>query len=69
MQLLGFLIGNILKLELSSTSIYLYFIVFFFFFSLLRAASIAYGGSKARCPIRALAAGLHHSNVGSEPCL
>ena len=32
---------------------------------------MAYGGSQARGPIRALAASLHHShgNVGSELCL
>ena len=44
---------------------------FFFFFCLFafsRAAPTAYGGSQARGPIRAVAAGLHqsHSNAGSE---
>ena len=36
-------------------------------FCLFRAAPAAYGGSQARGPIRATAAGLHHShsNVGS----
>ena len=35
------------------------------------AAPAAYGGSKARGPIGAVATSLHHShsNVGSEPCL
>ena len=39
-----------------------------FFF---RATHMAYGGSQARGPIRAVAAGLHHSlsNAGSEPSL
>ena len=38
---------------------------------LFRATPIPYGGSQARGPIRAIAAGLHHShsNVGSEPHL
>ena len=41
----------------------------FFFFS--GAAPAAYGGSQARGPIIAVAAGLHqsHSNVGPKPCL
>ena len=39
------------------------------FFCLFRAAPTAYGGSQARGPIGAVAAGLHHSysNVESEP--
>ena len=40
-----------------------------FFFCLFRAALTAYGGSQARGHIGATAAGLHHSNVGSEPRL
>ena len=42
--------------------------LFFFFFFLFRATPAAYGGSQARGPIRAVAAGLYHShsNVGSE---
>ena len=46
-------------------SVYL-FIVFHF-----RAAPVAYGGSQARGPIRAVVAGLRHShsNVRSELCL
>ena len=42
---------------------------FFFFFCLFRAAPAAYGGSQARGPIGAPAAGLHHSHAGSELCL
>ena len=40
----------------------------FFFFLSFRAAPAAYGGSQARDPIRAVAAGLHHrhSNTRSE---
>ena len=43
----------------------------FFFFSLFKATTTAYGGSQARGPIGAVAAGLHHShsNMGSEPCV
>ena len=47
-----------------------YFSFFPFFFLLLfRATFMAYGGSQARGPIGAIAAGLHHShnNMGSEP--
>ena len=45
--------------------------MFFFFFSLFRATPVAYGGSQARDPIAAMAAGLHHghSNAGSKPHL
>ena len=43
----------------------------FFVFCLFRAPPTAYGGSQARDPIRATAAGLHHSDskAGSEPHL
>ena len=43
----------------------------FFFFCFLRAISVASGGSRARGPIRATAASLHHShsNMGSKLCL
>ena len=41
----------------------------FYFIAFFRAAPAAYGGSQARGSIRAVAVGLHHSNVGSEPCL
>ena len=45
--------------------------VSFFFFCLFRVAPAAYGGSQASSPIRAIAAGLHHSpsNAGSKLCL
>jgi len=33
------------------------------FFFLFRAALVAYGGSQARGPMRAVAAGLHHSTA------
>ena len=39
----------------------------FFFFP--RTAPAASGGSQARGQIEAVAASLHHSNVGSEPHL
>ena len=38
-------------------------------FLLFRAAPTAYGDSQARGQIRAIAASLHHSHTGSEPCL
>ena len=45
--------------------------IIMFSFLLFRASPAAYGGSQARGPIRATAAGLHHShsNTGSKPCL
>ena len=47
---------------------YYYFFFYFFIFWLFKAAPTAYGGSQARVPIRATAAGLHqsHSNSGGE---
>ena len=52
---------------------YCFFFLSFFFsvFCLFRATPTAYGGSQARGPIRATAAGLcqSHSNARSEPCL
>ena len=42
---------------------------FFFFFLLFRATSAAHGVSQPRDQIGAVAAGLCHSNVGSEPHL
>ena len=44
-------------------SFFLFF--FFFFFGLFRATPAAHGGSQARGLIRAVAAGLLHSNTGS----
>ena len=46
----------------TATHSHLWFSFFLFFF---RASPMAYGGSQARGPIRAVAAGLH-SNTGSE---
>ena len=45
--------------------------IYLFYFGLFRAAPTAYGGSKARGLIGAVAAGLHHrnSNAESEPHL
>ena len=37
--------------------------------ALFRAAPAAYGDSQAKGQIGATAAGLHHSNEGSKPCL
>ena len=45
------------------------FVCLFCLFAISWAAPMAYGGSQARSRIRAVAAGLSHSNVGSEPCL
>ena len=42
---------------------------FIFIFLLLRAASEAYGGSQAKGPIGAAAAGPGHNHAGSELCL
>ena len=44
------------------------YVMNFSFFGLFRATLAAYGGSQARGPIGAVAAGLYHShsNVGSE---
>ena len=65
---LGFFFVVVVVVELHELFIYF---VFFFFFVFSRAAPVVYGGSQARGPIGAVAAGLHHShsNTGSEPCL
>ena len=53
----------------------IYFFIFYFFciFAISWAAPAAYGGSQARGPLGAVAAGLHHShrhsNARSEPRL
>ena len=46
-----------------------FYCLFVFVFS--RATPMAYGGSQARGPIRAISVGLHqsHSNTGPELCL
>ena len=51
--------------------IYIYIYFFFGLFAFSRAAPGAYGGSRARGLIQAVAAGLHHShrNARSQPCL
>ena len=43
-------------------------VIFLFYFSLFRATPLAHGGSQAKGPIRAGAAGLHHgySNAKSK---
>ena len=55
------------QIPISTVSTIPYF-VFFFFLVFSRAAPVAYGGSQARGPIRAVATGLcqSHSNTGSE---
>ena len=47
------------------------FIYLFVFFCHFRATPMAYGGSQARGPIRAVATSLHHSHSHAppEPCL
>ena len=45
---------------------YLFLFFFFVFLPFLGPLPAAYGGSQARGQIRAVAAGLHHSNAGSE---
>ena len=51
--------------------IFLFILFYFCLFAFSWAAPAAYGGSQARSPIGAVAAGLcqSYSNVGSEPCL
>ena len=53
---------------MTNTHSFFFFFLFFFFF---RATLAAYGGSQARGPIGAIAAGLHHSHshIRSEPRL
>ena len=48
-----------------------YLFIYFLSFCLFRAAPAVYGGSQARGPVGATAAGLHHShsNTGYESCL
>ena len=58
---------NILAVLLKSFSFSFFFFFFFFgLFAFSRAAPSTYGGSQAKGPIRAVAAGLCHSNTGSE---
>ena len=60
-----------LMLKIFSPEFLSYIISFYFIFCLFRAAPVAYGGSRARGPIGAVATGLcqSHSNLGSEPSL
>ena len=55
--------------EVQDSAILFYYL--FIYLLLFRATPESYGGSQARGPIGAIAAGLHHSysNTGSEPCL
>ena len=56
--------------EISMKSSFRFFFFFFFFFySLFRGEPAAYGGSQTGTRIGAVAAGLRHSHMGSEPCL
>ena len=52
--------------DLLNTCYYIKSVVFFFFLSFFRAAPVAYGGSQARGPIGATAAGLHHSHSNAR---
>ena len=51
---------------LSFFSFFFLFFFFFFFFLLFRATPEAYGGSQARGPVGATAAGLHHSHSNTR---
>ena len=50
---------------------YIYIYIYIYFFGLFRASPAAHGGSQARYPIGAVAAGLlqSHSNARSKQCL
>jgi len=50
------------QLCIEFSSLQLPILAFFFFNVFFRASPAAYGGSQARGPIGALAAGLHHSH-------
>ena len=51
--------------ELNETHDFILLRNIFFFFGLFRAAPAAYRGSQVRGPMRAVAAGLHHSHSNS----
>ena len=68
MCLLAIYISSLEKYVFRSSAQFFFFF-FFCLFAFSRAAPVAYGGSQARGPIRATAAGLHHSNARSKPCL
>ena len=60
-------LGDRVSKNKSALTLYLVSIVFFFFFGVFfRAAPTAYGGSQARGPIGAMAAGLHHSHSNAR---
>ena len=65
------LVVNLFYFENNKAKDFSFFFFSFFVFCLFRATPMAYGGSQARGPIKASAAGLcnSHSNVGSEPHL
>ena len=56
---------------IAGSYVFVFFIFISFYFLLFRAAPAAYGGSQARGPVGATAAGLchSHSNAGSEPSI
>ena len=49
--------------------LFIYLFIYFCLFAFSRATPMAYGGSQAKGLIGAVAAGLCHSNVGSNLCL
>ena len=63
--------GEKFTLKWTIIKVKLFEVLFIYLFLLFRAAPVAYGGFQARCPIRAIEAGLYHghSRIRSEPCL
>ena len=57
--------------DVASSLQWLQSLLWYDFFGLFRAAPMTYGGSQARGPIGAVAAGLRHSHsdARSKPCL
>ena len=69
---LGFINLSAFKdLTVHAKDLYRYLMTYFCLFAFSWATPMAYGGSQARGPIGAVAAGLRqsHSNMGSELCL
>ena len=60
------LLGNTFLSRILHTLKTIFFFFFFFFFLLFRAAPAAYGHSQARGQIRAIVAGLHHSQSNAR---
>ena len=54
-------------LTLEKGGLFVFCFLFFVFLSFFRAAPAAYGGSQARGPIGAVAAGLHYTIVTAMP--